>query len=249
MKDPWVEIFHPNSQANFRLFCFPYAGGAASLFRLWSKGLPASVEVCPIQLPGRGRRFGETPQKQWHPLVPDLTDAVAGFADRPFGFYGHSLGAVLAFEVARDLRRRYDFTPRIFFAAACRAPQTRVLPSQPLHTLADGPFLESLKNLGGMNEEILRDKDLMKLFLPVLRADLQLVETYRYAGEEPLACPLVALGGEQDREIKISELRAWSEQSVGEFDFQILPGDHFFLNSQREALLQVISQKILQFLT
>jgi len=224
----------------FRLICLPYAGGGSPIFRAWGSRLPKQIEVLPIELPGRLSRIREKPISNMNSLVDFLLGQIHPFLDEPFAIFGHSMGALAAFETARALRRRFGCTPRKLFIAAHRAPQ---IPSHtpPIHKLPDKDFFRQLEKLGGTPAEILKNEELMKLMLPTLRADFECIETYRYQPEPPLECPLLVCGGLQDSEVREAELEDWRSQTSSSFSLHMLPGNHFFIQSHREALLETIS--------
>ena len=247
MFDAWVTCPKPNPQARLRLFCFPYAGGAASLFRTWSEELPAGVEVCPVQLPGRESRFREARYTRLMPLVHALGDVIQPYLTLPFAFFGHSMGALISFELARYLRRQNAPMPGRLFVSAHRAPHLPD-PKAPIYNLPDSQFLEELRLLNGMPREVLENAELMELMLPLLRADFAIAETYAYTEDAPLACPISAFGGLADSEVSSEEVAAWRAQTLGNFTVRMLPGDHFFLFKQRSTLLQAISEEAAQML-
>jgi medium-chain acyl-[acyl-carrier-protein] hydrolase len=239
--DSWISFRKPGSQARLRLFCFPYAGAGAVIFRTWSDALPADVEVCPIQLPGRGTRLMERPFTQLSPLVEALAQALVPLLDKPFAFFGHSLGALVSFELARRIRRQYDVHPVRLFVSASHAPQ--VLPrGAPIHTLPEKEFLAELRRLNGTPSELLDHEELMEIMLPVLRADFAVYETYVYSTDPPLNCPISAFGGVDDRRVNYSDLEAWRTQTNLSFSLRMFPGDHFFLKDP--LLLRVLSQEL-----
>jgi medium-chain acyl-[acyl-carrier-protein] hydrolase len=241
--DSWIAFRKPNPQARLRLFCFPYAGTGASIFRTWSDGLPADVEVCPVQLPGRGTRLTETPFTQLTPLVQALAEALVPLVDKPFAFFGHSLGALVGFELARQLRRQSGVQPVRLFVSADRAPQ---IPhrDRPIHALPEREFLAQLRRLNGIPGKVLEEMDLMRIMLPVLRADFGVYETYVYSNEPPLNCPISIFGGLQDHRVSRGDLEAWRDQTSVSFSLRMFPGDHFFLNTTQPLLLQVLSQEL-----
>jgi medium-chain acyl-[acyl-carrier-protein] hydrolase len=241
--DSWIACCEPRPQARLRLFCFPYAGSGASVFRTWPQGLPTDVEVCPVQLPGRGTRLMERPFSRLSPLVQALTHALYPLLDKPFAFFGHSLGALVSFEVARELRRQYGVHPVRLFVSSGHAPQ---IPRRglPIHTLPEREFLEELRRLNGTPTELLAHRELMEIMLPVLRADFALYENYVYAHDSPLNCPILAFGGLQDRKVSHRDLEAWRDQTSVAFSLRMFPGDHFFLNATVSPLLQVLSREL-----
>jgi medium-chain acyl-[acyl-carrier-protein] hydrolase len=244
VKKVWIESFQPNPQASLRLFCFPYAGGAAALYRLWPRALPSFVEVCAVELPGRGRRFGEPLFKSLDALLPALAEGILPFLDKPFAFFGHSMGGLIAFELTRFLRRKKNLQPERLFISAYGAPQNSSLRQNLVHRLSDDEFLKELKRLKGTPREVLEHAELIQLFLPTIRADLELLETYVYIEAFSLEIPIFAFGGLEDPEVSREALDAWRHQTRSSFSLQMLPGDHFFLNTMREELLGVISREM-----
>ncbi len=245
--DTWVTYPKPNPRAQLRLFCFPYAGGGASIFRSWSNDLPAEIDVCPIQLPGRESRFKETRFTSLHPLVQVLGEAIRPYLDVPFIFFGHSMGALIGFELSRYLREHVGLLPLHLFVSAHRAPQLPDLHT-PIHHLPDAAFIERLSGLNGTPKEVFASTELMQILLPLLRADFSIVGTYKYVAQRPLACPIAAFGGLQDAAVQQDALTAWREQSASAFTLRMFAGDHFFLQSNRSALLQALSQEIEQII-
>lgn len=243
----WITCPRPNPQAQLRLFCFPYAGGAASTFYVWSDNLPREVEVCPVQLPGRENRLGESLFARMGPLLEALLPAIQPYLDRPFAFFGHSLGATISFELARKLRTQNGPEPLHLFVSGSRAPQLPD-PDPPIHHLPDEEFIAGLRRFNGTPEAVLQHAELMELFLPILRADLALHETYVYTTSEPLDCAVSAFGGLEDEKVSRDDLAAWQEQTRGTFKLRMFPGDHFFLRSARSHLLQAVSQDLMQVL-
>lgn len=240
----WLEIVHPRPQADLRLFCFPYAGGGAAIYRLWAEELPSFVEVCPVELPGRGRRFGEPLFEGLDDLLAQALDSLEPEMDRPFAFFGHSMGALIAFEMARFLRQRKGFQPRMLFLSAHGAPQNLKLRPNPLFKLPDGELLKELERLGGTPQEVLAHRELIQLFLPTLRADLKILETYVYRPEEPLGMPFIVLGGTNDAEVPPQALDGWRDLTRSDFSQHLFPGDHFFLKSAGDEFFKVISGKM-----
>ncbi|WP_017317185.1 thioesterase II family protein [Mastigocladopsis repens] len=235
----------PNPQACLRLFCFPYAGGSSLIFRTWSNSLPSTVEVCPIELAGRGTQMKLAPFTRLEPLVQAIAPVLLPHLDKPFAFFGHSMGALVGFELARLLRREYDVIPVHLFISGRRAPQIPD-PKPPVHALPEPEFKEELRRLNGTPEMVLQNADLMQLLLPILRADFAVLETYVYMNEPPLNCPITAFGGLQDHEVTRHELQAWQNQTNAAFSLQMFAGNHFFLHSAQSLLLQSLSQELHQ---
>ncbi len=237
--NPWVICPRPSAQARLRLFCFPYAGGGASVFRSWSNELPPDIEVCAIQYPGRESRWQEPLLTNTQAMVPALVEVLSAEFDRPFAFFGYSLGALIGFELARLLAQHQQPGPVHLFVAAHTAPQ---LPhtEPPIYTLAKPDFFQKIAGLNGTPAEILQNAELMDLLHPVLWADFMMNETYAYVAGSPLECGISAFGGLGEQLIKRTELEAWREQTRQAFTLRMLPGDHFFMHSSRNHLLRSI---------
>jgi medium-chain acyl-[acyl-carrier-protein] hydrolase len=241
--NPWVTCPEPQPQADFRLLCFPYAGGKASIFLSWPDGLPSTIEVCSVQLPGRGSRFSEPAFTNLRALIKTMAAPLLPYLDKPFALFGHSLGALIAFELARHLRRDYDLKPIQLFVSGCRAPQLGRL-HPPMSALPESELIATLRRLTGTPEPVLQNAELMQLLTPILRADFTLTETYVYTAEAPLDCPISAFGGREDMLVSQDSLEAWNEQTGQAFKLRMLPGDHFFLNTAQSSLLQAIDEAI-----
>jgi medium-chain acyl-[acyl-carrier-protein] hydrolase len=241
--DLWIAFRIPNPRARLRLFCFPYAGTGAAIFRTWSGGLPADIEVCPIQFPGRATRPTETPFNRLSSLVQALGPALVPLLDKPFAFFGHSLGALVAFELARRLRSQSDVQPVRLFVSAARAPQIP-LRHRPIHALPEAEFLLELRRLNGIPGKVLEHAELMQLMLPMLRADFSVFETYVHSTEPPLNCAISSFGGLQDHRVTCGDLESWRDQTSAFFSLRMFPGDHFFMNTTRPLLLQVLAKEL-----
>jgi surfactin synthase thioesterase subunit len=227
-------------QPRLRLFCFPYAGGGASVFHGWRGQLPHDVEVCAIQLPGRESRMPETPYDSLPDLVPPLSAAIEPLLDRPYLTFGHSLGALVSFELARYLRRAGAPAPDHMFVSASAAPQVG-RDDEVIHRLPDDEFLAAVERLNGIAPEILALPDLLELLLPLLRADCTVSEVYRYLPEPPLSCPMTAFHGVADPSVRRDDMAAWAGQTTGPFRLREMPGDHFYLRAERGRLLADIT--------
>jgi medium-chain acyl-[acyl-carrier-protein] hydrolase len=244
-KPVWVYSFNSRPLARFRLLCFPYAGGdSVTIFRKWSELLPKAVEVCAVQLPGRGTRIAEQPFSNIGLAAEVLSAKLRPYLDKPFAFFGHSLGAKICFEVARLLKTTYGVQPCHLFVSGSRAP--RVPNTKPLtYNLPEPQFLEQVQKLKGTPPEVLNNAELMKLMLPVLRAEFEANETYAYVNRAPLGCPITIFGGLQD-EITREELQAWCQETSHSHSFHMIPGDHFFINTQPTMLLHLLSAHLIE---
>ena len=235
---PWIVCPRPQPQARVRLLCFPYAGGGASAFTSWAQRLPPTIEVCAVQLPGRENRLREPLFTQLAPLVTTLGDVLAPLLERPFALFGYSMGAIIAFELTRLLRRQGKPLPVHLFAAARNAPQVRD-PAPPIHMLERDAFIQKLRDLNG-TEVVFQDQELQRLIIPILRADFAVNEAYTYTPEPPLDIPLSALGGTHDPKVSEASLAQWDIQTTKDFRLRMFPGDHFFINTAQAALLQAL---------
>ena len=236
-RNAWFPDADASQTAALRLFAFPHAGGGATTFHGWRTALPGRVALWPVRLPGRETRISETPFESMEPLVEALGQAIEPFLGGPFAFYGHSLGAVIAFELARQLRRRSLPLPRYLFVSGARAPRFR-LNHLPPPEPSDAELLDELRGLGGVPEEALNNPEWRSAMLPALRADSALYRNYVYREEPPLACAIRAYGGLEDSRIAPAHLEAWRRETSGSFAVAMLAGGHFFIHSAQflEAL-------------
>lgn len=239
---PWLASRKPNPRAGVRLFCFPYGGGGDFIFRSWQKGLSETIEVCPVQLPGRGSRISEPPFTELNPLVRAAAQALAPHLDKPFAFFGHSMGALVGFELARHLRRDGGPQPVHLFVSGRCSPQSLREPFA--GDLPDSEFSEVLRRSGGTPEEVLENRELMELVLPAVRADFAVCKSYVYAPEPPFSFPITTFGGLEDRSVSRDCIEGWREHTTGPFVLRMLPGDHFFLNTSKGPLLESISKEL-----
>ncbi|MGN6321576.1 MAG: thioesterase II family protein [Dyella sp.] len=235
----WTLTWLPNSAATARVFCFPYAGSGASVFRDWQPALSNRLEVVGIQLPGRENRFLEKRLNRLDAAIDALLDVIPSWLDKPFFFFGHSLGALLAFELARAMQQRGLPAPFHIVVSGSCAPHRRHL-DEPLHILDDAQLLERIRDYNGTPPELLHNDEVMRLLLPQMREDFAMFETWEHRDDTPVNCPLTALGGDADREVPIEDLRAWSQMTSAEFEHHLFPGDHFFIHSNKTRVLQLL---------
>ena len=241
--DSWFRSGQARGRVDLRLFCFPYAGGTALVYRDWIDKVPPTVQVLAVELPGRGSRLREPPFVSMPDLIDTLTEAILPFLDAPFAFFGHSMGAVIAFELARRVRRQHDCGPQMLFVSGRRAPQ--IPDDDPAcYDLPRAEFIAELRRLAGTPKEVLEHTELMELMMPLLRADFQMIQTYQYNSDAPLRCPINAYGGLQDYEETRERLLPWREQTSSGFALQIVPGDHFFLRSSQSILLAMVVREL-----
>lgn len=235
---PWLQSLPADGKPSVRLFCLPHAGGGATAYRSWAAELPSFVQLCPVRLPGRETRLSEPLYSQMDPLVDALDRELRPWLEIPYAIFGHSMGALLAFEWVRRLRRDRYSMPAWLFLSGRRAPDAPG-DARLLHSLADREFVEELTRLfNGIPPEFLGDEALIEVFLPILRADIAVVESYRFREDEPLDCPITVFSGIDDESVSWDELLAWKRHTSRRFAMQMLPGGHFY---PQRPLLQTIS--------
>jgi medium-chain acyl-[acyl-carrier-protein] hydrolase len=238
----WLSRPHPNPTARLRLFCLPYAGGGESIFRTWWQALPGDVEVCAVRLPGRDARYREPLFARVSPLVRALADALAPDLARPYALFGHSMGARIAFELTREQRRRGQPEPALLVASGRAAPHCP--PRDLMSALPVDQLLDRLRKLDGTPEAVLREPELMAMFLPIVRADLAVSELEDHRPEPPLACPIVAFGGTDDQRCTRDELAGWRDHTAGSFTLEQFSGGHFFINTASRSVLASLARAL-----
>ena len=239
-----VPIARPD--AAVRLFCFPHAGGAAASYVGWARALEnQSVEVAAAQLPGRNGLPDEPPCTNLDLLVDMFADAIAPMLDRPYALFGHSLGALVAFELARGLRDRHAVAPIHLFVSGAFAPQLPADSAALRFIEGDTAFLEAVATkYGGVPRIVLEQADLRASVVPALRADLALTETYTYRSAAPLSCPISAYAGAADPIVTPERLAQWREQTCAKFSCRLFDGQHFYLNRARDTLLADVTRRL-----
>ncbi|CAN5545469.1 N/A [soil metagenome] len=240
MQASWFFRPKPRPAAQLRLFCFPYAGAGPSVFRGWADALPAEVDVLALQAPGREARLREPPLGDLSDLVARTAEQIQPYLDLPAVFFGHSMGALVAFELARRLAAGDGFSPRRLIVSGRRAPQLQE-PEPPIRDLSDDDFVAEIRRrYNGIPDELMQHPDLLALLLPGLRADVAALEGYRYRSGEPLDCPVAAVGGADDPRATLAEIQGWREVTRGAFSVRLFPGGHFYLQSAHSRLLAFI---------
>lgn len=237
----WLRRFHPAPDADVRLVCFPHAGGSATFYFPFSRMLPRSIEVLSVQYPGRQDRHGEPCVGDIGGLADGVVAELLPLTPGPLALFGHSMGSMVAYEVARRLESR-GVKPLRLFASGGRAP------SRPrrgnVHQLDDNGLVGELKKLSGTDSQILGDPEILRMVLPAVRSDYKAVETYRHVPGPLLECPVVALTGDDDPRVTLDEAEAWGEHTAGGFELKVYAGGHFYLNSHAAAVTQVIAAGI-----
>lgn len=231
------------SKTKLNIFFFPYAGSGTLIFRTWQEHLPPDVGCYLVHLPGREQRLHELPFCRVGPLVQELKEAISQCLDVPFVFFGYCMGALIGFELARELRRSNLPLPLHLFVATHAAPQIKDLPP-PMHNLSDPDLLGKIHTYAELPREALLQREIVQVILPLLRADFAVCEMYDYLPEPPLGCSISAFGGIEDSYVAYEDLAAWREQTSASFTLRVFPGGHFFLRSSEEQLLQALREDI-----
>lgn len=242
----WL-IHHPAPSHKLRLFCFAYAGGNGQIFRAWQAALGPQIEVCAIQLPGRGARMMEPLYSNMQELVPVVAQVVASQNNMPFAFFGHSLGALLAFEVARYLQFQHLPQPVHLIASGTSAPQKRTPPDN-LHLMSDNDLIVELGKYNGTPPEVLAHRELMELVLPCIRADFALVETYQYRPMPLLTLPLTVFSGRLDDRVSEEQVNYWQRESSGDTNIRWFSGGHFFINTEPKEVQAAVLEQLQPYL-
>jgi medium-chain acyl-[acyl-carrier-protein] hydrolase len=224
-----------------RLYCFPYAGGSAAIFRGWNVALGESIEVVPLEYPGRGRRIRERPCDSLPSLLSELTSEILLRPPAPTAFFGYSLGALVAYEMARLLDVRIGASLTHLLVAAFGAPHMRPPATGPE---AQADLATRLRVLGGTPEELLADESLLAVLAPAIEADFGIVDRYVYEPAPLLTCPITVLGGSDDSNVSARRLRGWRSLTTERCEVHLLPGGHFFLHEQTSSILRLVAKAL-----
>lgn len=226
------------------LFCAPYAGAGSAVFRDWAQQLPPWVDPVPLQLPGRGAKYALAPYSEWTPLTSQLLEDVSSYLHRPFAIFGHSMGALVGLELAHAIRRHRGVEPIWLGASACTAPSRRSIDAKWL-TCPREDVVQHLRALGGTPEAVLGDLSLVDALLPMLRADFHLCGTYQSEPRAPLTGALLVLGGADDELSNPREnLLAWSQETSGDFQLEIVDGAHLFIETEQQKVIRRIAMSL-----
>lgn len=241
----WLMRPRPQLKAVCRLFCFPYAGAGVAAYSGWADAFPNQIEVYLVALPGRENRLREAAYTHLPDLVSHMASGFPSVLDIPYAFFGHSMGALIAFELARALRLQARQSPKYVFVSGCRAPH---LPAHArcLHTLPDPDLVQQLRIWQGTPDIVLDHPELMRLILPTLRADLTMYETYACVEADPLESEVIAFGGLDDLQVSRDELDGWQKHTKRPLKVAMFGGDHFFIHTHRTAVLRTIIDQLLE---
>lgn len=236
-RSPWFPVQHNSAnQAPMRLFCFSFAGGGAASYHSWSSELSPHIEVCPILLPGRDGRLKEPFITDFGIACEQISDAIVDFLDKPFLIYGHSLGALMAYQVVINLRSKGLKLPQHCFFSAHRSPDLPY-PHPLTEQASDQDLIDWLIQHDGIPKQILDNQDILDFMLPRIKADLKLCESYHCQNIAPLAMPITSYRGKDDHMVTEQEMSGWKNQTTNLFRYQQVLGDHLFLRSNAAPVL------------
>jgi len=251
--NPWLRRYHPAPEAPMRLVYFPHAGGAANSSFQLSAALPPVAEVVSVQYPGRHDRFGEPFADSLTVLADEIPQWLDALDDKPMAFFGHSMGSVLAYEVARRLQAKDAALgadagaaprPTHLFVSGRRAPT--IFREERVHLMDDDGFVAELRALQGTDNAVFDDPEVLRLVLPVVRADYRAIETYVYEPGPPLTCPVTAVIGDSDPRVNRAEAEAWRGQTTGDFRLEVFPGGHFYLGEGALGVVDLLRDGLAQ---
>ncbi|MGH3810260.1 MAG: thioesterase II family protein [Pseudonocardiaceae bacterium] len=240
--DRWIRRYHPAREGSARLVCFPHAGGSASFFFPVSAALAPGVEVVAVQYPGRQDRRAEPNIDTIPHLAEAILPVVRPLADRPLAFFGHSMGAVLAYEVAFRLEQDGAAPLARLYVSGRRAPSRHR--SESVHLRDDAGVIAEVRELSGTGSDLLGDPEMLEMILPAIKSDYRAIETYRDTTDRTVRAPIVAVIGADDPKVTIDEAKAWAAHSTGAFDLQVFPGGHFYLVEQSRQVIRLIADDL-----
>ncbi|MFF7725399.1 thioesterase II family protein [Streptomyces sp. NPDC008001] len=238
----WIRRFHPRPGSRVRLVCLPHAGGSASFYFPLSRAMPETVDVLCVQYPGRQDRRTEPLVDSVPALADKVFDALLPWTDQPLALFGHSMGASLAFEVARRLERERDIVPAALFASGRRAPSMHR--DETVHLRDDDGLVAEMRSLSGTDAQLLGDEDVLRMILPAIRADYRAAETYAWEPGPPLRCPVTSLTGDDDPKVTVEEAAAWAGHTDGPFTLKVFPGGHFFLARHQAEIVRLMAGQL-----
>ncbi|ALG08988.1 thioesterase II family protein [Kibdelosporangium phytohabitans] len=239
--DRWIRRFVPAPAATARLVCLPHAGGSASYYLPVAKALAPRVEVLAIQYPGRQDRRTEPCLQSCQEMAAGVFDAIQPYLDKPLTLFGHSMGASVSYELLRELEAA-GTRPTALFASGRRAPGLNT--DEGFHLLDDKGLIAEVKRLGGAGSHLLDDEEIVSMVLPSIRSDYRAAETYTWTPGPKLTTPIFAFVGDADPKVSVDQARAWSEYTEGAFESRVFPGDHFYIDTNADAVIKAIATHI-----
>jgi surfactin synthase thioesterase subunit len=240
--DLWVRRYHPKPNAAVTLACFPHAGGSASFFFPVSRAIAPEIDVLAIQYPGRQDRYTDTCLESIKDFADFSFEALKPWLDRPMALFGHSMGAIIAFEVAQRMERTAGVSPVVLFASGRRAPSR--YRDEAVHLKDDDALVAKLISLSGTDAKLLGDEEVLRMIMPAVRGDYTAVETYRSSPDASLNCPIVVYTGDTDPEVTPDEAADWHKHGTAGVDIKVFPGGHFFLTGHQGEIITDIAARV-----
>lgn len=243
--NPWLPSNYSHAaHGSTQLLCFPHAGGGSAGFHRWEKLLPGHLTVVPVKLPGRESRFNEPAHDNLNSLLSAMVPYLIDSVREPLALFGHSMGGLIAYELAHHLREHHGIVPSCLFVSACRSPD-RFKQQQALHRLPDEEMIHSLvSDFNDKGTASNAELDMMRMMSDTIRADLKLLETYDYQSRDPLPCPIVALAATLDQKVTVADVNGWRAFTTARFTMRTMSGHHFFLRQQESAVTDLIATKL-----
>lgn len=230
-----------------KLFCLPYAGGSAMAYLKWKRKLHPSIELIPVELAGRGQRSKVALYQSFNEAIDDTYNYLKNQLTQPFAFYGHSMGSLLAHELSHRIKKLNHQEPVHIFVSGRNAPHRPC--STQYHTFPEAEFRQALLKMGGTSQEILENKELCDIYLPILRADLRIHETYEYTGkEEKLNCPITVFNGKEDPEVVLADQEEWGGYTTKKCHIYNFDSGHFFINEYEKELIDHFNQSLIHYI-
>ena len=238
-----IETLTKNQNANVRLFCFHYGGGSNTSFYPWINKIPHSIELIAVELPGRGRNMSQPLLTNVNDITVLLVEEVKHYLDKPFIFFGHSVGSLISFELTKAMREQNLQLPMHLILSGSMAPHTLHKRRHICH-LDDVAFAEELKIYNGIPQEVRNEPSLMEMFLPIIRADMSIIENYNYLPSKPLDCNITTITGQNDPTVPIEDAKAWTSHANLSCNHYTLNGDHFFVKTALDEVINIVYQII-----
>ena len=249
--NPWFVCHKTVLHTRLRLFCFHFAGGGASFCRDWGNYLPAGIELIAIQLPGREQRYGEPFHTRATSVVDTLLQIMIenDYLDAPCVFFGHSMGTIISYELIRLIKKQHLEQPLLYIPSGMKPPHLSNHET-PIHALPDLEFCREFlkKEHSDRLESIFNDDEMRDFFLPMIKADTELVETYTFEDATPFDCPITAFTGVDDQDVPEAQLLEWARHTTGTFKYHCFPGDHFYIETAKDEMLSTLNREISRFL-
>ena len=234
----WFSFYGNKKQAKARIFAFPYSGAGSSIFHSWAKKMESSgIQLVGVQLPGRENRFGENLIDDLPSLLENILQEIRNLTDKPYAFFGHSMGGLIAYELSRKIHAENLHLPKHLYVSAFRSPELENT-NRPMAILNDDDFLSEIVNYGGMPNEVLENKEFLEIFLPILRADFLLTEYYSYKEGSILTIPISVFSGSEDNIVHPEQMNNWKSKTNKEFNHYKYCGKHFFINDHVDSIIE-----------